>query len=502
MLRKLTAILATACLVACGGGNDEDVNVGKVQSRLIAAPTLNTYINDSVEIDQVNQGSLNAEDANLFVGDDPADGTASVAGPAGPGSFLDWNDLDVTKHVLVDVDGDKGKDPSSFPKSNECVAPSKVLSKMDLRYVAAANNNKYAYFAVLRSDNNGDAGYYWLFTKAQPKMVLAGGPCSNAEEQLLYDLEPGDVLLGGHFKPNESPLLTVYRATKSLADVPAGEAINFESDMWEEVNGVVKAVAVNTTPTAPGAFGTSGAKAVTGGNLGPELFAEAAVDLSAFTGTGSHCGATYYGSVITRPSGAGGTSPDLKDLAGPALFNFGSTSATATLQGSCVGQLTFSAQGTGPDGSPLENATCSWEFSNGMTSDSCSGTVPASPGDVTGKVTITDSFSGCSDVAQTLDVRVDEPLSVSLTRSSEVPVCSGDAVTYTAVVDGGNGNAELSWNGVDCTGSSCEINPDDSLMCTDVSLSVTVTDPTGACVPATSETETYSKVTTVTATDN
>ena len=46
---------------------------------------------------------------------------------------------------------------TSFPRSNECVGSSQVLSKMELTYVASANNEKYAYFAVQRSNVNAFA---------------------------------------------------------------------------------------------------------------------------------------------------------------------------------------------------------------------------------------------------------------------------------------------------------------------------------------------------------
>jgi hypothetical protein len=58
-----------------GGGVDGGADAGLTQ--------LNTFISDFIQIDQLGSG-LAADDANLFLGPDPADGTASVDKP-GPG---------------------------------------------------------------------------------------------------------------------------------------------------------------------------------------------------------------------------------------------------------------------------------------------------------------------------------------------------------------------------------------------------------------------------------
>src|SRR5207248_8635933 len=126
-----------------------------------SGPTLNTYIGSKyVQIDQLDQtqGSVNPNDANLFIGNDPADGTASVNFPAGgaAGDYIDWNDSPIADHLgdhLIYDFNVKGPDASSFPGSDACVGSSQVLSKMDLTYVGAANNNQYADFAVQRSNN-------------------------------------------------------------------------------------------------------------------------------------------------------------------------------------------------------------------------------------------------------------------------------------------------------------------------------------------------------------
>lgn len=587
-------IVLSLAVAACASPTDDEDKAG-TQSGAALSASLNTYIADTVQIDQATPGGVAPEDANLFVGADPADNSASYNGVPVSGNVIDWNDLGdpakIANHRLLDLDDSRGRDPTSFPRSNECVAASQVLSKMDLRYVASANNNQHAFFGVLRANNNGDAGYYWIFTKKKPKQTAGEAPCNAGETRLVYDVSQGDVLLAGHFKPNGTPLLRVFKAAASQDGVSAVAAVDFTSPLWAEDAESLAAVAVNTTKTAPGLFGAAGVSALTGGNLDPELFAEAAVKLSAFTGSANNCGATYYGSVITRSSGSGGTSPDLKDLAGPALFNFGSTTATATLTPTCGTSVGFEATAKGPDGSPLQNATCSWTFSNGATASTCSGSIELPAGSHTATVTVTDGASSCSDqkttsavsvhaplavvpsmtgtcantlnygaavsggagnatvawdfaanggsiggsttaagsitttlpgVLHTGTVTVSEtrdgltctasgsatatpyaPLGVSLAPTAPAPVCeamSSDAVTYAAHVTGGSGNVSFAWNGPGCTGASCTVDPPDNVFCTSVSLSVTAND--ALCGSATSETETYTKVTTVTATNN
>src|SRR5215211_5982221 len=138
---------------------------------------------------------------------------------------------------------------------------------MDLTYVAVANNKEWAYLAVQRSSNNGDAGYYWLFTKLRPQTRHEELPCAPGQTRLLYDISAGDVLLAGHFHPNGTPLLRVFKAINGQAAVPATEAINFESSLWKEDPSAVGAAAVNTTITAPGSFGSQGVVTMKGSNL-------------------------------------------------------------------------------------------------------------------------------------------------------------------------------------------------------------------------------------------
>jgi hypothetical protein len=560
--------------------------------------SFNTLITESVQIDQDGAGP---GDANLTVG---AAGEPDFDFPVGgPATFTDWSELDPNDHRLLDLDNPvTSRDDTAFPGANECVGAANVLSKMDLTYVGVANNNEFAYLVVQRSANNGDAGYYWLFTKAEPTQVLGESPCSADQRRLTYTITEGDVLIGGHFKPSAAPLLTVYRAAAGTNVVlTAVQAIDFTNPIWQVDPTGVAGVAVNTTETPAGSWGAAGVKSASGTNLGKELIAEAAIDLAVFTGEGSNCGAIYYGSVITRASGSGGNTPDLKDLAGPAQFVFGSASATAELRPTCEQQAEYEVTSAiGADGQPIANPTCEWEFSDGSAASGCGAGVHAfgAPGNYSATVTVTDPGSNCSAEVEVAAVDVYPPLGLtadltaacdssftydstpsggtgsysfawtfsgagtptpaaSSSQSGTVAVdvaaaeytgmltvtdgrtdieCTtsasdsatpyaplhidispdatalscpiggpnGDAVTYTAAVTGGDGNYNITWSGdVACApGMSCTVNPDDAVFCAELSLYASVADGSGLCAAADSETETYSKVTIITATDN
>lgn len=458
MAAMTSAAFLAAALAGCAAdklpeppANNE--SGGAKASALTNVPTLNTFLDKSIEIDQL--GASPPQDANLVTGND-SDGSASAQKPAGgPSSWVDWNDLgldptSMANHRFLDLDDPVAKgDTTSFPQSNECVATSQVLSKMDLTYVSVSNNMQYSYFGVQRSSNTGDAGYYWILTQKAPKLVQGEAPCSAGQKRLKYDISgpgvnggTGDVMLAGHFKPNSAPLIRVFQAKASFNDVPATIALDFNNTaMWVEKPSAVGAAAVNTTVTRPGSFGSAGVKNMSGGNLGIELFAEAAVNLDIFTGA-SKCGATYYACVITRSSGSGGTSPDLKDVAGPSILNFGQTTATATLTPTCGSAFNYSASGKDMLGQPIANPSCSWTFSDGSTSNSCSGTINTlATGTVTGTVTVTNPASGCSGTSASASVLVYP----SLVASASAAGTCASTVNYGSAVGGGSGSYSYAW---------------------------------------------------------
>src|SRR5687768_8917366 len=228
----------TTSMVACGS-NYRDDNAGSTNGGLGSPPPmLNTRIPSYLEIDQLTPGcslaSCSPQDANLVQGHDGNSASNKAPGPGGD-NYVDWTDLNPQNHRLMDTTGTKGQDPTSFPRSNECVGGSQVLSKMDLTYVAAANNSTYAYFGVQRSDNNGDAGYYWVLTKKVPSMD-PGGPCKPGEGRLMYSITAGDVLIAGHFKPSDAPLVRVFKAKNDSAQpYTAIDAVDFNNAIWGEV---------------------------------------------------------------------------------------------------------------------------------------------------------------------------------------------------------------------------------------------------------------------------
>ncbi|MCC6751893.1 MAG: hypothetical protein IT371_29840 [Deltaproteobacteria bacterium] len=431
-------LVSVALLVGCGPAAkpDPQVPIGSKAEALV-----NTYIGQFIEIDQTTNGG----DANLIL-----NGTNQKPLPLDPATvptWTDWTLVPTTGHRFLDI---TDPDTTSFPRSIGCVGTSQVLSKMDLTYVGLANNQDFAYFAVQRANNNGDAGYYWLMTKKTPKLKGPISPCKSGESYLEYEISQNDVLLGGHFQPSASPLLRVFSAKKN-ATLDAVAAIDFsDTSLWEEQASAIAAVAVNLSNISPGTWGSAGVAKqalAANGDLTHELFAEAAVRTSLFTG-GSICGATFFGTVITRSSGSGGTSPDLKDFFGPEEFSFGTVDAQASLSPSCAKSFSFSASATGIDGQPLQNPSCSWTFkdSGGNTVGSsalCSGSFsPASGGTFTGTVVVSDPGNSCADTVTTAPVAAYPPLSVQPILAA---TCAS-SYTYDATVTGGSGSVSYAWS--------------------------------------------------------
>ncbi|MCZ7682919.1 MAG: hypothetical protein M5U28_30600 [Sandaracinaceae bacterium] len=476
---------------------------------------LDTFVANCLEIDDEGPGF---GDANMVVGDD-IDGSLSYQLPVcSAGPFIDWADLpDIdANHRVFDLAQANGRDHTAFPGANECVDEANVLSKMDLTFGVVANNFQFVYLGLQRSAVNGDAAYYWLFTRIAPQFVEDTTECGD-DARLMYDLSgpggggSGDVLVRGSFQGGGGAIFEVYQATAvndSQGLISAVEALDYTSARWAAPMGLGPlTAAVNTTRTEA-ALGDDGIKALDrAGGLPPTgTFAEGAVPLSVFTG-GSSCGASYFASVITRSSGAGGTSPDLKDLLGPFAVNFGSLTAQASMTGLCDSTADYAVTNVvGPDGSPVGSPTCSWTFDDGDTSPTCSGNEAfATTGAHSGDVVVTDPTSGCSITIEDVSATVLTPISVSLVRQTAVPMCPGmvsDAATYTAVASGGSGTLSYTWSGVTCTGTSCTINPADGDFCVGPTQFRVTVDDTSICPAVQSELETYQKVTTVTATDN
>lgn len=487
----LVAVLATA---ACGPGGSGTERAGA--NALLAAAsieTLNTFDGRFVEVDAcpdttngdptfgcpLNDQNLPAwgPDANLFIGADPADGSASVhrpnpivnGNPVVPASatWIDWASFttsEVANHARPDWYA--GKDPSAFPQSDACIGSAQVLDKMDIVNIGFSNNPTFAYLAVQRAGNNGDAGYYWIFTKKVPD-TSAQGACPSL---LRYDIQPGDILLVGHYHPSSIPLLQAFKAIGS-GTYDAVSAIDYtNAALWKSDSKAVIAAAVNSTPTAvSSAFGLDGMKnvvkagsascATTTDCLDVETFAEAAVYSDFFTG-GSPCGATFYASVVTRASGSGGTSPDLKDLAGPYRFKFGDASATMTVTPTCgagkSAQFTYQLSTfTGVGG--ISTATdCKWYLDRttgqegtlfASTCNTAAATYEAPAG--THTVTLVASDGTCTAAPVTASVTVNPPPAVApdLTAAcSYYPGTTDPWFGYSAGATGVQGTATYAWS--------------------------------------------------------
>jgi hypothetical protein len=358
------------------------------------------------------------------------------------------------------------------------------------------------------------------------------------------------------------------------------------------------------------------------GCMQENLFAEVAVDITTFIESGA-CGATFYGSVISRSSGTT-PSPDMKDLAGPYEFNFGSASVTAVVAPTCgtgtdaqfnykIGTYTGFAGGTvdlskcsgsgcackwfldgattafstdcnytdvlksvtgasphtlkleATDGFCPASATIAninvwapptvtaalssdclgaldftygatpggvkgtagyaWSFTGGHTGTSTSqgGTITSgitAKSLITGKVTLTDTrLDPLGNLACTAEATATTtaylPIDVTITRDAAPQTCpsmTSDAVTFLGTPSGGSGDYVLEWEdgsgaalGVCAATTSCTIDPADGTFCFSQTLKLKVSDlnfGTTSCAAKTSNSYTYGKVTTVTATAN
>lgn len=516
-------------LAACGGDSSPQATSGPDTNRsaVIQIDPLATFDAGFIEIDACpntflgdTQGCTNsawAGDANLYLGEDkdtllnigkttyPQPSPSQSYAYPGTGTFIDWESLlsDADKkpnHVRFDFQTGNATDPSSFPQSNSCVGSSQVLSKMDLTAVTVSNNATYAYFGVQRKDNNGDAGYMWLFTKQVPLNPTDGTGCGPTE--LRYRLTDGDVMFRGHFVPDVTEkLLFVYTIptnpptivsgkTASVGNVtytavcpgggqpcyiemPAKDAINWTNGLWLEKADGVAAAAVNSSPAGAGSLGLGGVGAAlangatetvgTGqtaqtwkctdpaGCMKANIFAEVAVPVAVFTGGGAVCNATFYGSVITRPSGNNPT-PDMKDLAGPYQFNFGSASITVSASPSCSQEFGYKIDSFSGLGGPQTPTNCTWKlngpgFAADYVFDSDCSSYPN--GDVFAHANLNGTYD--------LSVTADDGQGCSATGTTSVnayPVVdAGAAMTgsctlefsYDGSASGGSGDLSYSW---------------------------------------------------------
>jgi hypothetical protein len=348
-----------------------------------------------------------------------------------------------------------------------------------------------------------------------------GDNCQASQYPLTFRVTQGDVLFRGHFAPGSNePLLSVYVVVSAIdastsvkdgnavfhaqcpasgpcyVEMPAKSAINWQvtlgnttSTLWLEKGGVVAGAAVNTGIAGLGTTGDTANTTTKGigkvglktplasdatytvkstgaswqckdpnGCMQENVFAEVAVAVETFLSGGNACGATFYGSVISRSSGTT-PSPDMKDLAGPFEFNFGAAGVTAVVTPTCgegtsakftykVGSYTGIAGGTVDlSECATQGCKCDWYLDKDTTPfiSSCNyedaSKVVSGSDPHTLKLVATDG--SCPASATIKDIIVYPPPSVSPALSSGCvsPVAFG----FAANAAGSNGKETYAW---------------------------------------------------------
>jgi len=282
--------------------------------------------------------------------------------------------------------------------------------------------------------------------------------------------------------------------------------------VFEFVFGSITASA-NLTPSCAQQFGYA-ASAVDQNNvavpsqyLGCEwTFSNGGGVSAACSGNQAVAPGTYSGTVTVTD-----TRFDCDDDATTGAVNvYAPLGVTADLTAACVASLAvgYDANATGGSGSYGYD----WSFGDGSSSSSENGSLTgtaATP--MTGDVTVTDLRTDLPGECMATDgdsATPYAPLHVDLALVGDGDICvegGSDAVMYqVANATGGTGAYNYTWNGQSCSGTSCTIDPSNDDFCAEASVSVTLSDQNGAvgCVDDTSETETYSKVTTISASQN
>lgn len=411
---------------------------------------------------------------------------ANITGASG--GIGNWNGMRL-------IDGISGGDQNIFlsgGKENDTstwnVGPGSVgSSKYDISQTYLASNANNLYFGMERSGNNGTTAFDFEFNQLPPASLPS---CPQSPQIPCRSI--GDVLF----------TFEMQGSGGSGSATPHYYTWNGTTYVEGSISGILSSINTSISTAGPpwGHVDSHGNWIL--GNIDRFTFAEAVAPLSLLPGV-DLCGGQSFVQVRTRSSAV--ATSDLKDTSKVFQFFFNSISSSAILTPSCDGTLGYSALGLDINGNPIANPACSWTFSNGMTSNVCSGSLIVGPGEYSGTVEVTDpSAPACSSTSASNTVTLLNGLVVSLVPANETPACpmSSDAVTYNAVVSGGNGNYTFVWSDPTCTGSSCTIDPVDSQFCYDKALFVTVNDNSNLCPSVVSETETYNKITTITVSNN
>lgn len=269
-------------------------------------------------------------------------------------------------------------------------------------------------------DNCGAAEYPLTFKVSTGDILFRGHFAPSSSEPLLTVYSVTAAITASSKLKESVNSNTVFSATCDVNGpcyfiLPAKTAINWQilisqdnfatnAGFWTVQGGFVAGAAVNLSPAGLASLGDTSATSTTGGIgkvglkspmatgdteteadsttwkctdangcMPSNIFAEVAVPISAFI-QGSVCGATFYGSVISRSSGTT-PSPDMKDLAGPYQLNFGNASLTAQVTATCgTSGASGSAQFdyklntfTGVGGGSVTPSTCNWYLDDSTT---------------------------------------------------------------------------------------------------------------------------------------
>jgi hypothetical protein len=212
-------------------------------------------------------------------------------------------------------------------------------------------------------------------------------------------------------------------------------------------------------------------------------------------------GGTYIGAVTIADARTDGASCSI--TRSDSAETWAKLGVSADLTGGCSSSFSYAATVSG--GSPA-GVAYAWTFpgigsSAAQSGDIALGQQPPGGTGVSGSVQVVDlRGDGAQCAASSSDnAQVFSPIAVHLTPSATSATCA-DAITYSATITGGPASPILTWNGASCSGASCTVR--EAGFCGTRSLSLAVSDGSGICAAAASETETYTKVTTVSASDN
>lgn len=359
-----------------------------------------------------------------------SDGIATCIQPnvtGATGGVGHWNGVRI-------VDGIAAGDQDIFTKGgkeNEVetwdIDPGSVgSSKYDLVQAYLANNQSHLFFGMERSGNNGTTAFDFEFNQLAPRALPACPQLDNVPCRSV-----GDVLFTFEMQANGDkgsavPFVFTWNGSAYVAASASG--------IFSSINDSA------TTKGGPWGHVDSHGDWVLG-NLDRFTFAEASAPLSLLPGVNS-CGGRAFVQVRTRSSST--VNSDLKDTSKIFEFVFLGLAGNATLTPSCDQGFNFAANGRDSNGQAVDGG-CTWTFSDGTTSNQCSGFHAAAPGTYLGTVQIADPGNPGCNVG--IDAGLIAAYPVISVTAAMTATCN-NSFTYSAGVDGGvsPGAASVSWS--------------------------------------------------------